>query len=86
MRKKTKQSVDVAAVTGAWQAFFDKQNTHTVEGLNKNGWLDIYTIAENMNVNPRTVSRSASKLGLEERSFRVMWKGHSRDVKFCRVK
>lgn len=86
MRKKTKQSVDVTAIADAWQAFFDKQNTHTVEQLNKQGWLDIYTIAENMNVNPRTVSRSANKLGLEERSFRVMWKGNSRDVKFCRVK
>ena len=86
MRKKTKQSVDVASVTDAWKAFFEKKNTHSVEELNKDGWLDIYTVSENMDISPRTIYRSAKKMGLEEKIFRVMWKGCSREVRFFRVK
>ena len=86
MRKKTKQSVDVAAVADAWQAFFDKQQSFTVEELKKQGWLDIYTIAENLGVCSRTISRMAEKKGMEEKIFRVNWKGYCRDVKFCRLK
>ena len=86
MRKKTKQSVDVAAVADAWQAFFDNNRVDEDAELRKAGWLDIYTIAKKINRAPVTINAGPERFGLESKVFKVYRSGKVRQVTYCRPK
>jgi hypothetical protein len=86
MRKKTKQSLDVASVAGAWQAFFDGNKIDDDESLRKAGWLDIYTVAEKVNLSSCTLGRNSDKYGLITKLFRVYRGGKVRQVRYCKPK
>lgn len=86
MRKKTKQSVDVANVTDAWQAFFDGNRIDDDEQLRNDGWLDIYTIAEKINRAVCTIATKPERFGLDSKIFKVYRNGRVREVRYCRPK
>ena len=86
MRKKTKQSVDVAAVADAWQAFFDNNRVDEDAELRKAGWLDVATVAKKINRAAVTVNAGPERFGLESKIFKVYRGGKVRQVRYCRPK
>lgn len=86
MRKKTKQSVDVANVESAWQKFFDQHKTYTDEELVKDGWLDIFEIAKRLNLSRNGASHRLKKMNLENEQFSVCRDGKVRTFSFYRLK
>lgn len=86
MRKKTKQSVDVANVAEVWQAFFNENRIEDDESLRKAGWLDVYTVAKKINRAACTVSAGPERYGLESKIFKVHRAGKIRQVRYCRPK
>ncbi len=86
MRKKTKQSVDVASVADAWQAFFDENKIDDDAELRKAGWLDVDTIAKKIKRAVGTVNAGSERFGLETKVFKVYRSGKVRQVRYCRPK
>jgi hypothetical protein len=85
MRKKTGQSVDVASVKEAWNAFFQQEEALTKEDLNKQGWRDTGDILSAGLSN--WALRSAVKEGrLENKKFCIKVGIGKRDVNFYRPK
>lgn len=48
MRKKTEQSVDVAAVTAAWQAVFEESTPKVISDYTSEGWMTVSMVADQM--------------------------------------
>lgn len=86
MRKKTKQSVDVANVESAWQKFFDQHKTYDEDKLIRDGWLDIFEIARRMNISRNGASSRMKKMNLENKQFSVLREGKVRQISFYRLK
>lgn len=87
MRKKTKQSVDVASVSNAWEALFSSQKTVEKEQLIKDGWLDAHEIADRLKISRSSVIPRMKKVGAEQKKFQVFWgDGKTRIVNFFRLK
>ena len=87
MRKKTKQSVDVAAVADAWQALFDSKKTTTREQLFKDGWIDATYAAEKMGVSHQTAADRLKKSNTVQKKFSIIWlDGKMRSVNFYKMK
>jgi len=83
MRKKTKQSVDVANVKDAWSAFFNSNKIESEESLLKDGWRDIYDVAKMAGKSVCSISRSKN---LDIKLFPINRNGRVSRVRFCRPK
>jgi hypothetical protein len=87
MRKKTKQSVDVASVANAWQALFDSKKNTTREQLFKDGWIDANFAAEKMGVSAQTAADRLKKSNTVQKKFSIIWlDGKTRSVNFFKMK
>ena len=87
MRKKTKQSLDVASVADAWQALFDSKKTNTREQLFKEGWIDAAYAAEKMGVGTQTATFRLKKSGAIQKKFSIIWlDGKTRSINFFKMK
>lgn len=86
MRKKTKQSLDAASITGAWEEFFASKKVLDVDQLRREGWLDIDEVANSLGISRRTTVRFMKKAGAECKKLRVKWGESARDVNFFRLK
>lgn len=87
MRKKTKQSVDVASVANAWQALFDSKKNTTREQLFKDGWIDANFAAEKMGVSAQTAADRLKKSNTVQKKFSIIWlDGKTRSVNFFKLK
>jgi hypothetical protein len=87
MRKKTKQSVDVASVANAWQALFDSKKNTTREQLFKDGWIDANFAAEKMGVSAQTAADRLKKSNTVQKKFSIIWlDGKTRSVNFYKMK
>ena len=87
MRKKTKQSVDVASVANAWQALFDSKRNTTREQLFKDGWIDANFAAEKMGVSAQTAADRLKKSNTVQKKFSIIWlDGKTRSVNFFKLK
>lgn len=87
MRKKTKQSVDVAAVNDAWEALFSSSNIADRDQLRKEGWIDSFYAAERMGVNAQTATYRLKRMNVETKKFSVLWDdGRTRAMNFFRLK
>ena len=86
MRKKTKQSVDVANVGDAWQKLFDEHKNYDEGDLNKQGWLNIYEISERFNLSPSGARDKLRRINAEKKMFSIYRGGKMRMVSFYRVK
>ena len=87
MRKKTKQSVDVASVVDAWQALFDSNKVISREQLSKDGWIDAIYAAKKMGIGRAAATERLKKLGIQQKKFCVMWEdGRNRLMNFFKMK
>jgi hypothetical protein len=87
MRKKTKQPLDAANLINAWDALFKAEQVLSKEQLNKDGWLDVYEIAERLNIGHRSACERMKKLKAEHKKFSILWSdGKTRSVNFFRLK
>jgi len=87
MRKKTKQSVDVASVADAWQALFDSNKVISREQLSKDGWIDAIYAAKKMGIGRAAATERLKKLGIQQKKFCVMWEdGRNRLMNFFKMK
>jgi hypothetical protein len=85
MRKKTEPAVDVAAVTAAWDAFFQREAGFTKEQLEREGWKDkdmLYALG----LSEWNVKSSVKNGKLEKKYFKISLGGMKRDVAFYRPK
>ena len=86
MRKKTGNSLDVAAISSAWEEFFQQNKTNTIESLRKEGWLSIMEISSKLNKSRMAVKRDLQKKGIEYKQFSVPIDGVIRCTGFFRIK
>ena len=70
MRKKTRATLDVAAVTAAWDAFFERELPVSKEDLKKNGWKSRDELIES-GIKWRMIDAAVNNGSLERKSFRV---------------
>lgn len=85
MRKKTGQSVDVAAVTAAWDNFLRNESTQTKESLNNRGWKTRDDLIA-LGLGWRDVAAFVISNKLEKKMFRIKCNKISRSVAFYRPK
>lgn len=87
MRKKTKQSVDVASVADAWQALFDSNKVSSREHLFKDGWIDAHYAADKMGVGRVAATERLKKMGAQQKKFSIIWlDGKIRSINFFKMK
>lgn len=87
MRKKTKQSVDVASVADAWQALFDSNKVSSREQLFKDGWIDAIYAAKKMGISRAAATDRLKTLGIQQKKFCVRWEdGRNRLMNFFKMK
>jgi len=87
MRKKTKQSVDVASVADAWQALFDSNKVSSREQLFKDGWIDAHYAAEKMGIGRSAATERLKRMGAQQKKFSIIWDdGKTRSVNFFKMK
>lgn len=87
MRKKTKQSLDVASVADAWEALFSSQKSLSKSDLRKDGWIDIYELSTRLCCGRIAAISKMKKVGAEHKKFSVLWDdGKVRSVNFFRIK
>ena len=88
MRKTTKQPLAVAAVTKAWDAFYETTKVESEKDLAKQGWKSIRAIADESkltiaSVNCR-VETAVGKGTLETKKATIRTGQGIREVKFYR--
>lgn len=86
MRKKTKQSVALADISKAWSNFFEQQNVSDLESLNKDGWISIIQLSEELNISTTGVRYKMSKMKADTQMFAIEMNGVIRKVRFFRLK
>jgi hypothetical protein len=86
MRKKTTQSLDVANVKDAWNKFFEENKIYTEEELHVDGWLDLYEIAERLQLSTSGAASKLRRMNVENRAFNIYRGGKSRLINFFRLK
>ena len=85
MREKTRNTVDVAAVSAAWDAFIKQQAFITRESIEAEGWKDRYMLEE-LGVS-EWARKNAVKVGtLERKTFKILQGGMKREMTFYRPK
>lgn len=88
MRTKTKQSVALADVNKAWEAFYEVSKHESEADLEKHGWKTARAIAgETKSTIAATNSRleiAISRTQIESKKARVMTKQGLREVNFFR--
>lgn len=85
MREKTKPAVDVAAVTAAWDAFFQDRSGISQEQLEQEGWKDKETLYA-LGLSDWKLKYSVKTGALEKKKFKILKSGMKRDVAFYRPK
>ena len=86
MRKKTREPLDVAAINSAWENFFQKNKSHTLESLRKEGWIPVFEIAEKMKKSRKAVIAHLKNLGLDYAKFSVTYDSNTRKANFFKLK
>jgi hypothetical protein len=85
MREKTRPTVDVAAVTAAWDAFLTSTLPVSKESLNEQGWKDADDLEE-LGMNWRSIMNAVNDGTLEKKHFCVKNNERARDRSFYRPK
>jgi len=85
MREKTGNTVDVAAVTAAWDAYIQQQAVTTREAVEAEGWKDKDTL-ESLGVSEWIRKKSVKDGTLETKSFKIFQGGMKREMTFYRPK
>lgn len=85
MRKKAEQPVDIAAITAAWDEFFNNECARTKEDIGKDGWKCRKDLLA-LNKGHRVIRELVKSDKLEKKIFLVKFDKISRKVEFYRPK
>jgi hypothetical protein len=86
MRKKTTHTLDTAALTKAWDDFFEENKVFTKEQLNAKGWMSINDIAKKTGFSERSVLNKMGSSTSEKKKFLVKHNCSVREMNFYRLK
>jgi len=78
--------LDTAALTKAWDDFFEENKVFTKEQLNAKGWMSINDIAKKTGFSERSVLNKMGSSTSEKKKFLVKHNCSVREMNFYRLK